>query len=171
MIGVNVTFVPDQVVSPDLQGMHNRCKLKVVGQVALLMVLQLSGCISYDSPTLHQNTTKSLSRGITIDHEVFLDARQGKHRSSGELLFQGLEALLVLGRPLKLVGLLQQVGHGLGCLGEILNETAIVTSQPKKNADISHIEGLLPLFHSLNLGGINSNSLSSENMAEKGDFF
>jgi hypothetical protein len=30
---------------------------------------------------------------------------------------------------------------------------------------------LLPLFHSLNLGGINSNSLSSENMAEKGDFF
>jgi hypothetical protein len=71
--------------------MHNRCKLTVMGQVALLMVLQLSGCISYDSPTLHQNTTKSLSRGITIDHEVFLDARQGKHRSSGELLFQGPE--------------------------------------------------------------------------------
>jgi hypothetical protein len=77
MIGIDVTFVLDQIVSLDLQGMHNNCKLKVVGQIALLMVLQLSRRVSNDSRTLHQNTTKSLSRGITIDHEVFLDqARQ-----------------------------------------------------------------------------------------------
>ena len=76
MIGVDVAFVPDQVVSLDLQGMHDSCKLKVMGRPALLMVLQLVGSIRYDSTILHQNTAKSLSRCITIDHEVLLNVRQ-----------------------------------------------------------------------------------------------
>jgi hypothetical protein len=53
VIGVDVTFVLDQIVSLDLQGMHNSGKLKVMGRVALLMVLQLVGSISYNSPILH----------------------------------------------------------------------------------------------------------------------
>ena len=76
MIGVDVTFVPDWILSSDLQGMHNSCKLKIMGRVALLMVLQLAGCISYDSPILHQDTAKSLSRSIAIDHKVLLNVRQ-----------------------------------------------------------------------------------------------
>jgi len=87
--------------------MHNSGKLKIVGRVALLMVLQLSGCIGNDSPTLHQNATQSLSGCITIDYEVFLDIGQGKNRSGGKLLFQSLEAVLTLGRPFKLISLLQ----------------------------------------------------------------
>ena len=47
----------------------------------------------------------------------------------------------------------------------------IVSCQPKQTLDISRIAGLLPLFHSLNLGGIDSYSLSSENVAKEGDFF
>jgi hypothetical protein len=82
-----------------------------MGRVVLLMVLQLSGTISYDSPILHQNIAKSLSGGIIVDHEVLLDIKQGKHRSGGKLLIQGLEALLVLWRLLKIVGLLQEAGH------------------------------------------------------------
>jgi hypothetical protein len=92
------------------------------------MVLQLVGCIGNDSPILHQNTTKSLSRCITIDHEVLSDIRQGKNRSGGKLLFQSLETELTLGCPLKFIGLLQEVGHGLGYLREVLDESAIVTS-------------------------------------------
>jgi predicted nucleic acid-binding protein len=76
VIYVNVTFVPDQVVPPNLQGMHHNSKFKVMGQVALLMVLQLLGYISYDSPILHENIAKSLSGCITIDHEVLLNVRQ-----------------------------------------------------------------------------------------------
>ena len=75
VIYVDVTFVPDQIVSPDLKGMHNSCKFKVMGRVALLMVLQLSRCLSYDSPILHQNIAKSPSRCITIDYEVLLNVR------------------------------------------------------------------------------------------------
>jgi hypothetical protein len=67
--------------------MHDSGKLQVMGWVALLMVLQLSGCIGNDSSTLHQNIAESLSGCITIDHEVFLDIRHGKDRSGGELLF------------------------------------------------------------------------------------
>jgi hypothetical protein len=96
--------------------MHNSGKLKIVSQVALLMILQLLGCIGNDSFALHQNTTKSLSRCIIIDHEVFLDIGQGKNRSDGKLLFQSLEAMLALGRPFKLISLLQVIGHGLGYL-------------------------------------------------------
>ena len=77
---------------------------------------------------------------------------------------EGLEASLALRCPLKLIGLLQQVGHWLGYLGKILNEAAIVPCQPKKTIDISHIAGLLPLFYNFNLGGIDSYSLSSENV-------
>ena len=107
--------------------MHNSCKLKVMGRVALLMVLQLSGCISYDSPILHQNIAKSLSGCITIDHEVSLNVEQREHKSGGKFLFQGLEALLALGHPLKLIGLLQQVGHRLGYLGKVLNEAVVIS--------------------------------------------
>jgi hypothetical protein len=39
-----------------------------------------------------------------------------------------LEAKLALGHPLELIGLLQEIGHGLGYLREVLDESAIVTS-------------------------------------------
>jgi hypothetical protein len=87
--------------------MHNSDKLKIVSWVALLMVLQLSGHIGNDSSTLHQNTAKSLSGCITIDHEVFLDIQPGKDMCGGKLLFQSLEAVLTLRRPFKLISLLQ----------------------------------------------------------------
>jgi hypothetical protein len=87
--------------------MHNSGKLKIMGWVALLMVLQLSRHIGNDSSTLHQNATQSLSGFITIDHKVFLDIKQGKNRSGGKLLFQSLEAMLTLGCPFKLISLLQ----------------------------------------------------------------
>jgi hypothetical protein len=67
--------------------MHNNGKLKIMGWVALLVVLKLSGRMGNDSSTLHQNIAESLSRCITIDHEVFLDIGQGKNRSGGKLLF------------------------------------------------------------------------------------
>jgi hypothetical protein len=75
VIGLDVMFVFDQVVSSDLLGMYNYCELKVLGRVALLMVLQPVGSISYNSSILHQNTTKSLSGCITMDHEVLLNVR------------------------------------------------------------------------------------------------
>ena len=56
--------------------MHNSYKLKIMGRVALLMVLQLVGSISYNSPILHQDTTESLSVHMTIDHKVMLNVRQ-----------------------------------------------------------------------------------------------
>jgi hypothetical protein len=67
--------------------MHNSDKLKIMGWVALLMVLQLLGRIGNDSSALHQNTAESLSRCITIDHKFFLNVRQCKNRSGGKLLF------------------------------------------------------------------------------------
>jgi hypothetical protein len=93
-------------VPPYLLGMHGSGKLQIMGWVALLMVLQLSGRIGNDPSTLHQNTTESLSGCITKDHEVFLDIGQGKNRCGGKLLFQGLESMLALGRPFKLISLL-----------------------------------------------------------------
>jgi hypothetical protein len=96
--------------------MHDSGKLQIMGWVALLMVLQLSGRIGNDPSTLHQYTTESLFGCITIDHKVFLDIGQGKNMCGGKLLFQSLEAVLALGCLFKLISLLQQVSHGLGYL-------------------------------------------------------
>jgi hypothetical protein len=87
--------------------MHNSGKLKIMSWVALLMVRQLLGCIGNDSATLHQNTAKSLSGCITIDHKVFLDIGQGKNMSGGKLLFQSREAMLALEHPFKIISILQ----------------------------------------------------------------
>ena len=78
VIGVDITFVSDQIVSLDLQGVHNSCKLKIMGRVALLVVLQLVGSISYDSPILHQNTNSEyLSHcGIVPILSPFLKKKQ-----------------------------------------------------------------------------------------------
>ena len=76
MISVDVIFVPNQIVSLDLQLVHNSYKLKVMGRVPLLMVLQLAGNISYNPPILHQNTVEPLFGCITIDHKVLLNVRQ-----------------------------------------------------------------------------------------------
>jgi hypothetical protein len=76
VICVDVTLVAYQIVYTYLQGVHNSCKFKVMGRVALLMVLQLSRAICYDPPILHQDTTKSLSESIAIDHEVLPNLKQ-----------------------------------------------------------------------------------------------
>ena len=103
-----------------------------MGWVTVLVFFQLSRRICYHSPILHQYTTKSLTGCITIDHEIFADIWQCQHRSGGKLPFQFLEALFTLGRPFKLLGLLQKVGHRTGYLGENFDESTIISSQSKK---------------------------------------
>ena len=52
--------------APNFQGEHYGRQLHIVCGVILLMILQLMGTISYHSPGLHQNTSQSDPRGITI---------------------------------------------------------------------------------------------------------
>ena len=53
VVGVDITLVPNQVVSPNLQGMHNGFLLKIMGRVTLFVLFQLAGCLSNDFPILH----------------------------------------------------------------------------------------------------------------------
>ena len=76
MISVDITFVANEVVHPDLESVYNSSYLEIVSRISLFMLLQLSGSISNDSPILHQYTSKSLARGITIDDEILSDIRQ-----------------------------------------------------------------------------------------------
>src|ERR1044072_6830756 len=71
-----VTAVPNKIVPPCLQRMNNRCQLQVMCGIVLLMVLKLTRSISNNPSTLHQHTTKSSTRCITINLEVFMYIRQ-----------------------------------------------------------------------------------------------
>ena len=79
--------------------------------------------------------------------------------------------MLALGRSLKLIGLLQKVGHRLVYLGKVLNEAVVISCQPMKTPDISRIVGLFPFFYSFYLGGVNNDSLNSENVTQEDNFF
>jgi hypothetical protein len=80
--------------------------------------------------------------------------------SCGKLLFQFLEALFALGRPFKLLGLLQWIGHRMSYLGEVFDELAIISNQSQETSDFCHITGLIPFFHGFNLGWVNCDTFS-----------
>jgi hypothetical protein len=57
VVSVDLTFVSNQVMSTDLECMHYRGQLWVMGWVILFVGLQLSRDIGYNSSFLHENTT------------------------------------------------------------------------------------------------------------------
>ena len=75
MVGVNLTLIFDQIMSPNLKGMHYGCKFQIMGWIILLMRPELAGSICNDFPVLHEYTTQSLSGWITIDDKIPMNVR------------------------------------------------------------------------------------------------
>jgi hypothetical protein len=57
VVGVDLTFVSNQVMSLDLECMHYSGQLLVMGRVILFMGLQLPRGIGYNSSILHEHST------------------------------------------------------------------------------------------------------------------
>ncbi|KAJ0587152.1 hypothetical protein HanIR_Chr04g0160001 [Helianthus annuus] len=75
MVGEDRTLGTIKVVSPNLQRKNNCAKLEIVGCVVLLVDLELTRRVSDNLVPLHDNTTKTKVRGITIDNEVIVSVR------------------------------------------------------------------------------------------------
>jgi hypothetical protein len=45
VVGIDLALIPNQVVSPNLEGMHYGCKLQIMGGIILLMGFELAGGI------------------------------------------------------------------------------------------------------------------------------
>src|SRR5262249_12754159 len=69
MISEHLELLAIQIVPPDLKGINNSCQLKIMGRIIELMVLQLTGCISYYLPMLHKHTAQAKQRSICIYDE------------------------------------------------------------------------------------------------------
>ena len=75
MVGVNLTLISNQIMPPDLKGMHYGCKFQIMGWIILLMRPERAGSICNDFPVLHEYTTQSLSGCITIDDKIPMNIR------------------------------------------------------------------------------------------------
>ena len=98
-------------MGPNLQGEDYGCQLHVLCGVILLMILQLTGTISYYPPGLHQNTSQSGPRGITIHCVPLSPVRDYQDRRSSEPPLQLLECLLTSVIRIKLYLLPGQSRH------------------------------------------------------------
>jgi len=56
MVSVDLTLIPDQIMSPDFEGMHYGCKFQIMCWVILLMRPELAGSICNYFPILHKDT-------------------------------------------------------------------------------------------------------------------
>ena len=56
MVGVNLTLISDQIMSPNLKGMHYDCKFEIMGWIILLMRSELARSICYHFSILHKDT-------------------------------------------------------------------------------------------------------------------
>src|ERR1044072_2446594 len=98
---------------------------------------------------LHQHTTQSLVRGITVNLIWLVLLRQSQNWCGGWLLLHLLEALFAVLRPSEWLVLPRQLFQGSRALGEPFNEASIVSSQPKETSYLCHRLRPCPSHHRL----------------------
>jgi hypothetical protein len=87
---------------------------------------------------LHDNSSYARVICITIHIKGFLDVELSQYGCGGEKLLQSEEILFTLFTPFELGILLKKFGHQFGNLGEIWNESAIVSHQSEKATDLCY---------------------------------
>jgi hypothetical protein len=55
VVCIDLALIPNQVMSPNLKGMHYGCKLQIMGGIILLVGFELAGSIRHYFPVLHKN--------------------------------------------------------------------------------------------------------------------
>jgi hypothetical protein len=76
---------------------------------------------------LHQYASNVCAGCITIYVKQLVNVELSQYRCSGEKLLQSEECLFTLWAPFELDVLLEELGHRLGDLGEVWNESAIIS--------------------------------------------
>jgi hypothetical protein len=77
MVGIDLALIPNQVMSPNLKGVHYGCKLQIMRGIILLVGFELVGSICHYFPILHENTSQPLSGGVARHDKIPLDVWQG----------------------------------------------------------------------------------------------
>ncbi|MFS7971869.1 hypothetical protein Hanom_Chr09g00837921 [Helianthus anomalus] len=80
------------------------------------MYFELTRGVSDDLVSLHEHTTKTTIRGITIHHEVIIPIRESEDRSVANKLLESLKRFLLLRTPSKRFLFLSQRGERNGDL-------------------------------------------------------
>jgi len=156
-----------EIMPPNLQGKHNSPKLQVMSGIVSLVHFELPQSICHRLLFLHQNTTKSKMRGITVNLKGFTNIRDHKYQSTRQRSLKLLEIFLTFIRPsegLVLPDKLCQRGH---YLGEPFYESPIVASQTREAPDVCGQLGTLPLNNCIHLCRIHCYPLTKYHMSQK----
>src|SRR3954468_790493 len=111
-----------------------------------------------------------MTRCVAINHEVLLSIRRRKHWGRSELVLEGLKTFLTFICPLKLDAFVKQISQRPGNLGEILDETAAIASEPEETADLLDGLGRSPVKNSLDTFWGDGNAILGNHMSKVGYF-
>src|SRR6266540_3162287 len=123
--------------------------------IILLVALQLTRSICHDSALLHQNAAKADTGSITIDVEILMNIWLSKDRSGCKTSLQSLKGCLTFISPLKFDPLLQQLSHGFGNFGKVLDETVVISRKSEKALNFRDHLGLYPIEYLFHLAWVN----------------
>jgi hypothetical protein len=93
----------------------------------LFMASKLSCGLSNCTTILHEYSPNTRAGCITIHIKRLLDVGLSQHRCSSEELPQSEKGFFALRAPFELGFLLKEFGHWLGYLGEVLDESVIIS--------------------------------------------
>src|ERR1044072_2079720 len=116
---------------------------------------------------LHQHTTQSLVRGITVNLIWLVFLRQSQNWCGGLLFIPLLVAFFAVLRPSEWLVLSSQLCQGSRDLGKPFNEASIVSSQPKETPYLCHRLRPFPSPHSLHFTWIYGYAFPRDDMPEK----
>ncbi|MFS7903493.1 hypothetical protein Hanom_Chr01g00024701 [Helianthus anomalus] len=97
-----------------------------MGCIVLLVDLEMSGCVSYNLVPLHENTTKTKVRSITIDNEVVVSVGQSENRSIAKHLLEGLKGRLLRSSPHKRLVFMSKSGKRHSDFRESFDKSSII---------------------------------------------
>ena len=138
-----------------------------MSRIPLFILFQLSWCISYNLLILHQHSTQTHPRCITIYYKLSFFQRKTLNRCSNKLLLQFLETVLALLWPNELLVLLCQLCHRWCNLRESLYKVPVIACQPKKTPHLWGVPWPRPISHRFHLGRIHLNPFRANYMPKK----
>src|SRR3954468_1070144 len=121
---------------------------------------------------------KQSRSALALGHSLILDEtrhnisrspsefRGSKHWWRSELVLESLKTFLAFVCPLKLNAFVKQISQRLCNLGEVLDETAAIASEPEETSDLLDSPGRSPVKNILNTFWVDGDAILGNHMTK-----
>ena len=145
-----------------------RRKFDLTSGVIVFSRRQLPAFESNPLATLQQNSTNAGPACISHHLKRLTAVRSHRNRSRRQISLQTLKSLLTFSRPIVWGILPQQTSQGRSPLGKPLHKPPEIIGQTQERPQLANILGSRPFLDSSYLFWINTDTISTQNMPQKG---